>query len=166
MSIRTIRRSVLVAAAVTALAVSGLFAGRLFARQMGDHFAGAMAPHVFDHIARELDLSDPQRAQVRAILRSHADEIEAHVRAGMGARRALHDAVLAQPTDEAAIRSLAHEFGNVHGDGAVLVAKIRAEVWPILSAEQQQKLASLHGRMRHRGDEAMKSLDCFLRGDN
>ncbi len=166
MSIRNIRRSALLAAGIGALAVSGLLAGRLFAHQMGDHFAGGMAPHMFNRLAAALDLTESQRAQVRAILKSHADEIGAQVRAGMDARRALHDAILAQPTDEAAIRSLALQFGAVHGDGAVLFAKIRSEVWPILSADQQLKLANFHGRMQQRGEDAMKSLDRFLRGEN
>ena len=166
MSIQNIRRSVLVAVGIGALAVSGLFAGRLFAHQMGGHFGGSMAPHMFRHIAKELDLTDAQQSQIRDILKSHADAIESHVKAGMDARRALHDAVLVEPTDEAAIRLRAQELGNVHGDGAILFAQIRTEVWPILTADQQQKMATLHSRMREHGDEAMKSLDAFLRGSN
>ncbi|HSS45315.1 MAG TPA: Spy/CpxP family protein refolding chaperone [Thermoanaerobaculia bacterium] len=166
MSIRNVRRSVLVAAGIGALAVSGLFAGRLFAHQMGSHFAGGMAPWMFRHVARELDLSESQQAQIREILKTHADEIEARVQACMDARRALHQAVMAQPMDETSIRNLAQQVGTVHADGAVLCAKIRAEIWPILTPDQQQRLASFHGRMRQHGEDAMKSLDSFLRGAN
>ncbi len=35
---------------------------------------------------------------------------------------------------------------------------------PILSADQQQKLVNFHGGRRQHGEEAMKSLDRFLRG--
>jgi Spy/CpxP family protein refolding chaperone len=166
MSIQNIRRSILITVGVGALAVSGLFAGRLFARHMGGHFGGDMAPRMFRHIARELELSDSQQAQIRGILKNHVDEIETHVKAAMDARRSLHDSVMAQPTDETAIRSMAQQVGAVHGDGALLFARIRTEIWPILTADQQQKLATLHGRMREHGDEAMKSLDSFLRGEN
>jgi Spy/CpxP family protein refolding chaperone len=121
---------------------------------------------MFRHMVRELDLSDAQQAQIREVLKTHADEIEAHVKLGMDARRALHDAILVQPTDEATIRLRAQELGSVHGDGAILFARLRTEVWPILSGEQQQKLASLHLRMREHGDDALKSLDAFLRGTN
>ncbi|MEP6994167.1 MAG: Spy/CpxP family protein refolding chaperone [Acidobacteriota bacterium] len=164
MSIQNIRRSVLITTGIGLLAVSGLFAGRLVAHQMGGHFGGAMAPHMFRHFARELDLTDGQQAQIRDILKNHADEIEAHVKSAMDARRSLHDAVLLQPTDEATIRQRAAELGNVHGDGALIFAKIRGEVWPLLTPDQQQKMASLHSRMREHGDEAFKSLDAFLRG--
>ncbi|HEY3202269.1 MAG TPA: Spy/CpxP family protein refolding chaperone [Thermoanaerobaculia bacterium] len=166
MSIRNIRRSILIAAGIGALAVSGLLAGRLFARQMGEHFSEGHAAYMFDHIARELDLSDGQRTQIRGVLKSHADEIEAHVKAGIDARRALHDAVMAQPMDETTIRNLAQQVGSVHGDGAVLCAKIRSEIWPVLSSDQQQKLVSFHGRMRRHGDAALQSLHAFLRGDS
>ena len=54
----------------------------------------------------------------------------------------------------------------MHGDGAVLFAKIRVEIWPLLTADQQQKAAALHSHMREHGDEALKSLDAFLRGTN
>ena len=166
MSIQNIRRSVLIAAGIGALAVSGLFAGRLVAHQMGGHSGGAMAPRMFRHMARQLELTDAQQAQIREILKSHADEIEAHVKSGMDARRALHDAILVAPTDEAAIRQRAQDLGNVHADGALLFARVRAEVWPILTSEQQLKVAGLHTRMRERGDDALRSLDTFLRGDN
>jgi Spy/CpxP family protein refolding chaperone len=165
MSIQNIRRSVLIAAGVAVLAVAGLFAGRLFAHQMGGHSAG-MAPHLFRHLSRQLELSEGQQSQIREILKNHADEIEAHVKSAMDSRRALHDAILVQPTDEAAIRQRAQELGSVHADGALLFARIRGEVWPLLTAEQQQKMAGLHTRMRERGDDAMKNLDAFLRGAN
>lgn len=168
MSIQQIRRSVLIAAAIAALAFSGLVAGRLFGRQMGPSGPphGPRAAHMFDHVARELDLSDAQRLQIRGVLKAHADEILADVKAGMEARRALHDAVIAEPTDEAEIRRLAAAGGQAHADGALLFAKIRSEIWPILTPEQQQKFVTFHARMGKRGDEALDSLEAFLRGQS
>ena len=169
MSIQQVRRSVLIAAAVAALAFCGLFAGRLFGRQMGSGQGfphGMRAAKMFDHVATQLDLTDGQRGQIRGILKTHADEILAQVKAGMDARRALHAAVMAQPTDEAAIRSLAVQAGAVHADGALLFAKIRSELWPILTPEQQQKFVAFHDRMGKKGDDALDSLGSFLRGEN
>jgi Spy/CpxP family protein refolding chaperone len=166
MSIQNIRRSVVVAAAIAVLAISGVFAGRLVAHQLGGHSAGGTAPRLFRHMSRQLELTDGQQAQIREILKNHADEIEAHVKAAMEARAALHEAILVQPTNEAAIRQKAVTLGDLHEDGAMLFAKIRAEVWPLLTAEQQQKVATLHTQMRERGDESLKNLDEFLRGAN
>ncbi len=168
MSIQQVRRSVLIAAGILALAVSGLIAGRLFGRQLGpDHGHGPKAQRIFEHLASELDLSAAQRTQVRGILKSHADEILAHVRASMDARRNLQEAVTTQPSpDDAAIRSLAAQIGQVHADGALLIVKIRSEILPILTPDQRQKLASLHARMGNRGDEELETLGAFLRGES
>ncbi len=166
MSIHNSRRSILIAVGIGVLAVSGLFAGRLVAHQMGGHMGGGGAPRMFKRLSRDLDLSDTQQSQIRAILRAHADEIETHVKAGMDSRRALADAILTEPTDEAAIRSRAQNLGNAHGDGAILFARIRSEVWPLLTSQQQKKMVTIHSRMRDHGDEALKSLDSFLRGAN
>jgi Spy/CpxP family protein refolding chaperone len=165
MSIQQVRRSVLIAAGILALAVSGLVAGRLFGRQLGPGFGhGPRAERMFEHLSSELDLSDAQRAQVRGVLRNHADEILAHVQAARDARRALHDAVMATAADETAIRSLAAQIGTVHTDGALMIVKIRSEIWPILSPEQQQKMISIHARLGRRGDDEIQSLAAFLKG--
>jgi Spy/CpxP family protein refolding chaperone len=169
MSIQKIRRSVLAAALMGGLAVSGLLAGRLLARQ-GEfsrmHADLSGAPHMFRHLAKQLDLSADQQTQIRGIFKNHADDIETHVKAGMNARHALHQALLTQPIDEAAIRSLAMQAGAAHGESAILFAKIRAEIWPILNADQQAKMTQIHGSMKDRGDAAFESLDKWLRGDN
>ena len=105
MSIQHIRRSVLITVGIGVLAVSGLFAGRMIAHQMGGHSYGSLAPHMFRaHRPRSSTCPTASRSQVRGILKNHADEIEAHVKSAMNARRALHDAVLVQPVDETMIR--------------------------------------------------------------
>lgn len=168
MSIQKVRRSILIAAGIGVLAFTGLFAGRLLGRQMGPGFphGGPHAARMFEHLSRALDLSDAQQLQIRNVLKTHADEILPLVKSGMDARRALHDAVLAQPTDEAAIRALAQQVGAVHGDGALLFARIRAEIWPILTPEQQQKFTAFHTKMGSRGNDELQSLGAFLRGES
>jgi protein CpxP len=166
MSIRQIRRPILVAAGILAVAVSGVFAGRIFAHQMGmgPGHAGSRPARMFDRLSRRLDLTDAQKTQIREILRAHAAEIEAQVQSGMDARKALRDATLASPIDEASIRALARQVGVVQGEGAVLFAKIRAEILPVLTADQQARLAQFHTRMQQRGAAMMQSLDAFLKG--
>jgi Spy/CpxP family protein refolding chaperone len=121
---------------------------------------------MFEHLADKLELTAAQKSQVRGVLKAHADEILAQVQAGMDARKALHDAVNAQPPDENVIRSLAAKVGEVHGDGAMLIVKIRSEVWPILTPDQQQKFNAFHERMGRRGGEALQNLAAFLRGES
>lgn len=163
MSISNIRRSVLILAGAGAVALAGLFAGRLAAGALpGDGPPGTFGPHRFGRIARALDLTDGQKAQIKEILRARSSEIEAQWRAGTAARRALHDATMADPIDEAAIRGRAFELSGVEGNGAVLFAQVRAQIFPLLSEDQKQKVAQWRGRMRARGDRAAKGLEEFL----
>jgi len=167
MSIQQVRRSVLIAAGIVALAGSGLVAGRLFGRQLAPSFAhGPKAARIYDHLASELDLSDAQRLQIRGVLKAHADEILNHAQAAMNARRAMRDAVMASTPDEASIHALAAQMGSIHADGAMMVTRIRAEIWPILTPQQQQKLVALHAKMGHKGDEDLQALGAFLKGES
>ncbi|HTO86021.1 MAG TPA: Spy/CpxP family protein refolding chaperone [Thermoanaerobaculia bacterium] len=166
MSIRNIRRSVLVLAGAGAVALGGLFAGRLAAGAVPA--AGAGSPFgrpAFARIARALDLTDDQKTQIRAILKTRATEIQDQMKAGLDARRALHDAILADPIDETAIRTRAADLSRVEANGAVLYAHLRAEVFPILTAEQKQKVGELRQRMQARGDRSAKAFQNFLNGE-
>ena len=164
----TIRKTALIAAVAATLAAGGLFAGRLFAGSLNGRGAESehSAPRMFGRLARTLGLSADQKAQVKAILRSHAAEIEAQLTASAAARRALHDAIKTQPVDEAAIRARAAEEGVVRANGSVLFAKIRAEVLPILTAEQMQRLQALDEKMKGRAAHGAKAFNDFLRSDS
>ena len=134
MSIRTIGRPALLAAGIASLAST-----------LPAHQAGPV-PRMFHRMVRELDLSHAQRAEVRGILEAHKEEIRAQVRAGVQSRRALRQAAAAQPLDEAAIRDRAAQVGTVQGNGAVLFARIRTEILPILTPGQQEKLKEVQAR--------------------
>jgi Spy/CpxP family protein refolding chaperone len=169
MNSATIRKSALVLAAAGAVAAGGLFAGRLFAGSLSGG-SGALgehsAPRMFGRLARTLDLSADQKAQIKSVLRSHATEIQAQMAAGSAARRALHDAIIAVPMDESAIRARSAEVGSTQANGAVLFARIRAEVLPILTDDQKQKLQGLDEKMRNRGSRGAKAFADFLRSDS
>lgn len=166
MSIQNIRRSVLIVAGAAALAVGGLLAGRLAAGVMpGDTPGGSGPGHVFARIAKALDLSDDQKARAKAILKSHASEIEAQLDAARQARRTLHDAVRKQPLDETAIRESAKELGRIHGEGGILFAKIHAEIDPILNDGQRARLETYREKMRSRSDRFARSLHDFLESE-
>lgn len=162
MSIRQIRKSILAASAVAALALAGLFAGRLSADAFPHGGQGDFAPRMFGRMARALDLTDDQKTQIRSILKAHASEITTQVAAGKAARQALREAVLAPGVDEATIRARAADAAKTQADGAVLFARIRAEIEPALTAEQKDKVRTFHARMRSRGDHAAESLQKFL----
>ncbi len=162
MSIQQIRKSVLVGAGIAILGTAGLVAGRLSAGVFPGGAHSDFGHHVFGRIARALDLSDDQKSQIKSVLKAHASEIETQIKASASARRAVHDAVLAQPPDEAAIRAAAQKFGQIHADGAVLFARIRTEIQPVLTEEQRAKIQQFRERIRDRADSAVRSFEAFL----
>ena len=99
---------------------------------------------------RGIDLTDAQREQVRAIMESHRDEQKAIGDRMQAARKALHEAVAADVFDENAIRAKAAEVGAVEADAAVLQAKIRGEVFALLTPEQAKKAKELRSEMENR----------------
>lgn len=163
MSNRNIRRSLLIVAGAGVLAVTGLLAGRLAGGVIpGGGGRGHFGPARLARIARALDLTGDQTAQIKEILKSHATQIQAQLKSGMEARHALRDAILADPIDETAIRARAADLARVEGDGAVLFAHVRAEVFPILTDGQKQRIEQFRQRFRGRADRAAKAFQDFL----
>lgn len=88
---------------------------------------------------RALDLSDAQREQVRGVMQSHQAAFKEIGDRMRQARQALDATIQADTVDEAAIRARAAEVAAVDADAAVLRARIRQEVYGLLTAEQQTK---------------------------
>ena len=99
---------------------------------------------------RGLDLTDAQHDQVKAIMESHRDEQKAIGDRMQAARKALHEAIAADTFDEAAVRAKAAEIGAVEADAAVLQARIKGEIFAILTPEQVKKAKELRSNMENR----------------
>ena len=162
MSIQQIRKSVLIAVGIAALGVAGLLAGRLSAGVMPGHSHGDPIMRVFHHLSDALDLTDDQEDRIKEVLKGHAAEIEAQMKASAAARRGLHQSALVEPSDESAIRAAAQKLGSVQGDSALLFARIRKEVEPILTKEQRVKLHEVRERARSKSEATVKSFQSFL----
>jgi protein CpxP len=111
-------------------------------RRGGHHF-GPGGPGGPGLPLRELDLTDAQREQVKAIFDSHRDEFQAIGERLKTAHQAQQAASEAQPLDEAAIRAASANIAAVQADAAVLRAKVHAAVFQVLTPEQQEKAKAL-----------------------
>jgi Spy/CpxP family protein refolding chaperone len=100
--------------------------------------------------ARDLNITDAQREQIRAIAQSHQEEMKAVGERMATVRKALDDAITGDTFDENAIRAAANEVAAVEGDAAVLRAKVHQAAWKVLTPEQQQKAKELKGQMEQR----------------
>jgi protein CpxP len=104
-------------------------------------------------VLRQLDLSDDQRAQVRQVMDSHRDELQAVGERVRAAQRAQRDAVASTQFDEQAVRTKAAELAAAEADAAVLRAKVHSEVFAVLTPEQQAKAAELKAQREARAQQ-------------
>jgi len=124
---------------------------------------GPLGPLVSLHVEalRGLDLTDAQREQVRSIMESHREEARAVAERSRTAMEAL-EAATQSGTDEAAIRQQGEALGVALGEAAVLRARVRAEVWGVLTAEQQARAEQLkaerEARMKERRERAQQRM--------
>lgn len=95
---------------------------------------------------RAVGLTSEQRTQVQAIVQSHREAQAAIGERLRAANAALREAVTAETFDEGNIRAKAAEVAAAEADAAVLRAKVRAEVFALLTPEQIQKAKELRGR--------------------
>ena len=99
----------------------------------------------------QLGLSDDQRQEVRRIMELHKAERQAIFQRLREARRAQSGAVMAVPVDEGAVRARSAELAKVEADAAVLRARVHAEVYNVLTPEQQEKAKALRAEREARG---------------
>jgi Spy/CpxP family protein refolding chaperone len=85
----------------------------------------------------ELNLTPGQKAQIHGVLLNHRNEIVTTMQAVHAKRSALGEAIL-QGKSEGEIRAAAAELGDVIADTAVRAARLRDEIAPVLTDEQQQ----------------------------
>jgi Spy/CpxP family protein refolding chaperone len=97
-----------------------------------------------------LNLTDAQREQVRSVVQAHRDEIKAVGDRAFEAHRALEAVISADTVDESAIRARSADVATVEADMAVMRAQIRAEVWQLLTPEQQQQAKTLQAEIEQR----------------
>ena len=107
---------------------------------------GALGPMLAGH----LNLTDAQKDQLKGIMDSHREESKGLGDRAMKARQALRAAVTADTVDEGLIRTRAAELANIESDLAVAQARIHAEVFRILTPEQQAQAREAQSHMQQR----------------
>lgn len=101
-------------------------------------------------IAAHLNLTDAQKDQLKGVIDSHRDEWKGLGDRAMKARQALRTAVTADALDEGLIRTRAAELATIESDRAVAQARIHADVFRILTPEQQARAREAQSQMQQR----------------
>src|SRR5436190_5701860 len=100
-------------------------------------------------ILQRLNLTESQKNQVKGIVDSHRDEMNAIADRARPAHDALDAAITADTLDEAMIRARSMDVAAIDADMVVLQARIRSEVFQILTPEQQAQ--AKQSQAEHRG---------------
>ena len=109
-------------------------------------------------LASRLGLSDTQRSQIKGILQAHGDELRGLGDKAMAAREALNDAIDSGTVDEAAIRARSAEVAAVEADMAVTRAQIEAQVFQVLTPDQQAKAKTLEAQRKERMERMRQGM--------
>lgn len=105
-------------------------------------------------ILRELDLSEDQRQQMRALRQGSSRDTFERLRER---RQALNEAV-DNGADEATLRQLAFDFGEAEGDAAVERARMQAQMMEIFTPEQREQYQALKEEQKQKMEERRKRM--------
>lgn len=100
-----------------------------------------------------LNLSDAQREQVRQLTRQHQEQTRTLVERMRTAQAARQQAVETLPVDEGRIRAVMQDLAAVEADLAVERARLRSEIFAILTPGQQAQAQELRAQRQTRMQE-------------
>jgi len=111
----------------------------------------AMGPALMlEHMADHLDLTDTQRAELDNIIAAARPEAEALREQFRENREALASLDANDPATSAELNNLALSNGELATQGTLLAARVRSDVYAMLTEEQIEKLERSKERMQKR----------------
>ncbi len=125
--------------------------------QAGPH-EGMGRGHRAERLARSLNLSEAQKASIKAIRDKHKAELAQDRDAVQSARSALRTAMKDSATTPAQLRPLFDKAAAARFDLIMAQRATHQEVLAVLSPEQREKAAELRGRMEGRLLGRMEAL--------
>jgi periplasmic protein CpxP/Spy len=119
---------------------------------------GGSPPDMVEHISRELNLSDAQKTQVKALFDAQRTAEEARQTKMEEIHKQLEAATANGQFDETTVRNLASQEAQLHADEMVDHMRLHSQIYALLTAEQKTKADSMmkrhgpggpHGPERH-----------------
>jgi Spy/CpxP family protein refolding chaperone len=107
----------------------------------------------------DLDLSDAQRQQIRAITTKAREESRSTVERFRQAAEARRKAVVAMPVDENQIRAATQSLAAAEADLAVARAHVQSDIFTVLTPEQQAKATQARERRETRMNERRSRVE-------
>ena len=97
---------------------------------------------------RQLDLTDAQREEIRAIFDQNQSRLRVAGEQLGRAKQALHEVVTSDWVNESEIRARAETLGLAEGDAAVVRADLYVQLWRILTPVQQARVQEIEAEMK------------------
>ena len=104
---------------------------------------------------RQLDLTPAQRESIRTVIQTHRAELQKLRRQSVPIRRALREATTGTVIDESAIENIkdhSNQLAETINLSVLEVAKLRSEIFALLTPVQQDKARKLQARRGPRMD--------------
>lgn len=114
---------------------------------------GGRGPMAAGLALAQLNLTETQREQVRTIRERYRDQTQALVQRLGEAAEKQRQAIEALPVNEALITSTTQDMSQAQVEVAIQEARLNAEVWSVLTAEQQAQATQLRAERRARMEE-------------
>ena len=132
------------------VAISGALAAVNPAAARGPCEGGGLFAPSFKiaRMTRHLDLNDEQRVQVRAILDSTRPEADRFAESMLENREAMRQLRQSGTFDEAQVREIAEQRGELIVDMSVLKARVHSQIHAILTPEQRERMQEMRVRNR------------------
>ncbi len=142
-----------IAVILITMAVCGLSAGAWAAESSvaaagDDAFKSPIKQLIAGKIGRllvlrsELNITEDQREKIGTILKKRKADLVPIGRNLSAKRRALRDAVLAEPAKEATIRAAAQDLSKAIEEAALMASKVIGEARPVLTPKQRESISN------------------------
>lgn len=114
-------------------------------KRHGAHAAGYGKHDEFKmmRVLSKLDLSEAQQQELQALMEQKREMFKSQKEAQREARKALHDAMIAEPYDAAQVHQLAEAQGKAVTARILMRAQTQQEIHALLTPEQRTELATL-----------------------
>ncbi len=114
----------------------------------GGMMSAMVQTHV-QHMVKELDLSDPQKGEIRNLVSQNRDRFTADFQAVSDAHKALHARIIGATTNitAAALAPQAESLAQAVAQAAADTANLFRQIHAVLTPEQRAKAETLHQQM-------------------
>jgi periplasmic protein CpxP/Spy len=151
-------KKVFVAVTAIVLAAAAAKAGTVFAQGPGAGFGPGFGRHggwMFHHMAKELNLTADQQAQIKGILQAERTKVQPLMQQ-LRQNEQAQNATVNGNFDEAQARAFANKQTQIMSDLIVEKQRIKSQIYTVLTPEQRQKAQQLMQEHQQKMQERMQ----------